>query len=96
MNIVERLRCIKNINSQAHCVVWEDRVAYDPAHVGSCPTLAECETVLTVVQSEITVENEEKENQRLIDEEKNKILEAQAIANLKTANVLPSDYKSGT
>ena len=54
MKADERLECIKIINPDAHCVVWEGgKVIYDNAHVGKKPTLIECESVLTQARENI-------------------------------------------
>jgi len=56
----EYLYCIKKLNPNAHCVVWQDGdkqwVVWDDAHIGKKPTEKECEAVLTEVQTEINIQ----------------------------------------
>ncbi len=88
MNIYEHLRCIKHINSEAHCVVWEDgkktKPVYDKAHKGKRPTPKQCEAVLSEVQEAMVIEQEKLDEEALIKTEEANINRQQAINNLKT------------
>lgn len=70
----EYRRCILKINPLARVVVWNRSTGLDPVydacHIGTQPTLAECEAVLPTVQAEIQAEitaRETKAAQRLED-----------------------------
>lgn len=80
MNLEERLKCIKHINPQAHCVVWEGGVVkYDPAHIGAKPTLEECEKVLPVVQEQLAL----RETEQLYEEKVQEKLREMAIKEIE-------------
>jgi len=55
MTPTEYLCAIKKINPLSHVVIWgsgvEMKPAWDDAHVGAKPTLAECEVVLPEVRT---------------------------------------------
>jgi hypothetical protein len=84
MNNEELLKCIKHINPNAHCVVWEgNKVVYDAAHKGKKPTLKECEDVLHIIAEEMQNEQEKQQENILIKEEQENIFKADAIDSLK-------------
>ena len=90
MTLEERLKCIKHINLEAHCVVWEGGIVkYDPAHIGVKPTLKECEAVLSIVQEQMASE----ETKQLDEEKIQAKMRELAIQSLKASGELSKDYK---
>lgn len=93
MNIEEQLRCIKEINPNAHCVVWEGgKVKYDKAHKGKKPTLKQCEAILSKVQGLVLGEHKKNDQKKLVDQKVEDNARKAAIAELIADGALPEDY----
>lgn len=88
MTIVEQLRCIKYLNPQARCVVWEGGIVkYDTAHVGAKPTLKECEEVLSIIREQMTEEELQRSKEEEIKTKEAEILRAMAITELEAGQI---------
>jgi len=97
MTPYEYLLCIKKLNPQAHCVICRDTPdsepypKWDPAHTGGKPTLAECEKVLAEVQAEIGQREAERDKERAVQTEMDRLLRVQAVDNLITDGALKAE-----
>ena len=83
----EYLKCIKHLNPEAHCVVWQDNekqwVVWDNNHKGGKPTIKECEAVLSIVQTQIQQEQDDIVKEKKIKDEIDRTAREQAITNLR-------------